>query len=189
MDRPDCVRVIAADSSTLGMVSNLNRRRQMHEVQKTKEHAWLQKLVGEWAGEGEASMGPDQPPMKWSVDESVRAIGDVWVLGESKGLMPDGGPTVMLITLGFDPAKKRFIGTFIGSSMTNLWVYDGELDVTGKILTLNAEGPSMAGDGKMANYQDIVEIVSDDHRILSSQMQMPDGTWSKFMSAHYRRKK
>ena len=161
----------------------------MQEVQKTKEHAWLQKFVGEWTGEGEASMGPGQPPQKWTVDESVRAIGDVWVQGESRGKMPDGSPSVMLITLGFDPDKKRFTGTFIGSMMTYLWIYDGELDASGKILTLNAEGPSMADDGKMAKYQDIVEVISDDHRTLSSQVQMPDGTWNKIMSSHYRRKK
>ena len=42
--------------------------------------------------------------------------------------MPDGGPATMIMTLGYDPAKKRFVGTFIGSMMTNLWVYEGELE-------------------------------------------------------------
>lgn len=161
----------------------------MQELRKTKEHAWLQKLVGEWTGEGEANMGPDQPAEKWTIEESVRAIGEVWVQGESRGTMPDGSPSIMLITLGFDPDRNRFTGTFVGSMMTHLWIYEGELDAGGRILTLNAEGPSMAGEGKFAKYQDIVEIKSDDHRILSSQMQMPDGSWNKFMTAHYRRKK
>ena len=62
-----------------------------------------------------------------------------------------------------------------------------ELDAAGKVLTLNVDGPSMAGDGKIVKYQDIVEVMSDDHRTLTSQMQMPDGTWSRFMTAHYRR--
>jgi hypothetical protein len=161
----------------------------MHEVKKTREHAWLKKLAGEWLGEGEASMGPDQPAMKWMVEERVRAIGDVWVQAESHGTMPDGSPSIMIITLGFDPERKRFTGTFVGSMMTYLWIYDGELDPSGRTLALNAEGPSMAGDGAMAKYQDIVEIISDDHRTLSSQMLMPDGSWSKFMTSHYRRKK
>ena len=159
------------------------------EVNKTREHAWLQKMVGEWKGEGEANMGPDQPAMKWSVEESVRGIGDVWVLGESRGTMPDGSPSTMIITLGFDPERKRFTGTFIGSMMTHLWIYDGELDAAGKVLTLNAEGPSMTGDGSLARYQDIVEIISDDQRKLSSQMQMPDGSWNKFMTSTYLRKR
>jgi hypothetical protein len=32
------------------------------------------------------------------------------------------------------------------------------------VLTLNAEGPSMAGDGKMAKYKDVIELKSDYQR-------------------------
>jgi len=161
----------------------------MQEVRKTKEHAWLQKLVGEWTGEGDCEMGPDQPRQKWEVTETIRAIGEVWVQGESQGTMPDGSASLMLITLGFDPDKGRFVGTFIGSMMTHLWLYDGELDAAGRVLTLSAEGPSMLGDGKLAKYQDIVEVMGDDERTLSSQIQMPDGTWHRFMTSRYRRKR
>ena len=159
------------------------------EVAKTKEHAWLQRIVGEWTGEGTAEMGPGQPTQTFNVEESVRPIGDVWIQGEGRGKMPDGTPSTTLVTLGFDPDRKRFVGTFIGSMMTYLWIYDGALDRSERILTLNAEGPSMAGDGKMAKYQDIVEVKDEDHRTLSSQILMPDGTWTKIMTAHYRRRR
>ena len=159
------------------------------EVAKTKEHAWLQRIVGEWTGEGTAEMGPGQPTQTFNVEESVRPIGDVWIQGEGRGKMPDGTPSTTLVTLGFDPDRKRFVGTFIGSMMTYLWIYDGELDRSERILTLNAEGPSMAGDGKMAKYQDIVEVKDENHRTLSSQILMPDGTWTKIMTAHYRRRR
>lgn len=155
----------------------------------TKEHAWLRQFVGEWTGDGVCDMGPGQPQQTWTVDESVRAIGDVWVQAESHGQMPDGTPTTMVITLGYDPDKQRFTGTFVGSMMTYLWIYDGELDATGRVLTLNAEGPSMIGDGSIARYQDIVEAVNDNERLLRSQIRMPDGTWYEFMTTRYRRKK
>ena len=93
------------------------------------------------------------------------------------------------MTLGYDPQAKRFVGTFIASVMTHLWPYDGQLDPSGKTLTLNSEGPSFAGDGTMAKYQDIIEFVTDDHRILSASVQGVDGDWQQFMTAHYRRKK
>ena len=32
------------------------------KAEPQKEHQWLQKLVGEWTSEGEADMGPGQPP-------------------------------------------------------------------------------------------------------------------------------
>jgi len=34
------------------------------QVEPQKEHAWFKQLVGDWTMEGEALMGPDQPPMK-----------------------------------------------------------------------------------------------------------------------------
>jgi hypothetical protein len=57
------------------------------------------------------------------------------------------------------------------------------------VLTLNAEGPSMAGDGKMAKYKDVIEVKSDDHRVLTSHVLGDDGNWQHFMTANYRRKK
>ena len=158
---------------------------QMPEPQK--EHQWLQKLVGDWTFESECVMGPDQPPMKSSGTESVRSLGGLWTLGEGRGEMPGGGIGTTLMTLGYDPARKRFVGTFVGSMMTHLWVYDGALDPDGKVLTLDAEGPSFAGDGKLVKYQDIIEFKSDDHRVLSSQMLGDDGKWHRFMTANYRR--
>ena len=73
--------------------------------------------------------------------------------------------------------------------MTHLWVYDGALDAAEKVLTLDAEGPSMADHSVMATYRDVIERASDDHRILTSHVRGDDGTWHQFMTAHYRRKR
>jgi hypothetical protein len=119
----------------------------------------------------------------------VRSVGGLWVVAEGSGEMPGGGPATTLITLGYDPQKQRFVGTFVGSMMTHLWIYEGALDPAANVLTLDAEGPSFSGDGTMAAYQDIVEIRSDDHRVLRSRVRGPDGTWNEFMTGHYRRKR
>lgn len=71
--------------------------------------------------------------------------------------------------------------------MTHLWPYDGQLDAAHKVLTLDSEGPSFAGDGTMAKYQDIVEVIDQDHHLLRSQYQNSDGSWTKFMTAKYSR--
>lgn len=154
-----------------------------------EEHRWLQKLVGDWAYEAEAVMRPGQPPTKSQGTESVRSLGGLWVVGQGEGECPGGGPATTLVTVGYDPRTKRFVGTWIGSMMTHLWVYDGSLDAAGKVLTLEAEGPDFAGGGKMAKYQDITEFRSDDHRVLTSQVLGDDGQWRPFMTAHYRRRK
>ena len=154
------------------------------------QHRWLQQLVGEWAYEHEATMGPDQPVQKFTGTEIVRPLGDLWVVCEGRSEMPGGGEAHMRMTLGYDPGKGRFVGTWVGSMMTYLWVYDGELDAAGKVLTLNAEGPNFADPSSKAlvKYQDVIGIVSHDHRTLTSRTLGPDGTWHEFMTAHYRRK-
>jgi len=157
------------------------------QIEPQQEHQWLQQLVGEWTYEAEATMVPGQPPSKFEGSESVRSLGGLWVLAEGQGEMPGCGAVTTMLTLGYDPQKKRYLGTWIGSMMSHLWVYDGALDAAEKVLTLDAEGPDMAGTGKMAKYQDVVEFESDDHRVLTSHALGDDGKWHRFMTAHYRR--
>jgi hypothetical protein len=159
------------------------------KIEPQKEHQWLQKLVGEWTCESEAIMEPGKPPEKWKATESVRSLGGLWTLGEGTGETPGGGAATTMMTLGYDPQKKRFVGTFIASMMTHLWIYDGALDEAGNVLTLDAEGPDMAGEGRMAKYQDIIEFKSSDHRVLRSRMLGDDGNWREFMIANYWRRK
>jgi Protein of unknown function (DUF1579) len=154
-----------------------------------KEHQWLQKLVGDWTYESEAAMEPGKPPEKFTGAETVRSLGGVWVLCEGRGEMPGGGMGTTLMTLGYDPQKKHFVGTFVGSMMANLWIYDGSLDAAEKVLTLDSEGPSFTAEGMMAKYRDAIEFISDDRRVLTSNYLGDDGKWHEFMTANYRRAK
>lgn len=152
-----------------------------------KEHQWLQKLVGEWTYETEATIGTDQPPETATGTESVRSLGGLWVLAEGQGEMC-GTHTTTLMTLGYDPQKQRYVGTWVGSMMSYLWLYDGELDADEKVLTLNSDGPAMTGDEKMAKYRDVIQFKSDDRRVMTSHVLGDDGQWHHFMTADYRRK-
>lgn len=76
------------------------------------------------------------------------------------------------MTLGYDPRTHRFVGTFIA---------------TGNVLTLHTKGPSFADERTMCKYQDIITIIDDDHRTLSSQVLGADGRWARFMTARYQR--
>jgi hypothetical protein len=157
------------------------------KVDPQKEHDWLHKLIGEWTYEANCVMGPDQPPAKSTGSETVRSLGGLWVMCEGQGEMPDGDLATTMMTLGYDPQEKRFVGTFIASMMTHLWSYDGALD--GNVLTLNADGPNFAVEGQMAKYRDVIEIRGDDHRTLTSYMLGDDQKWQQIMSANYRRRK
>ncbi|WP_199226768.1 DUF1579 domain-containing protein [Opitutus sp. ER46] len=151
-----------------------------------KEHEWLHQLLGKWTYVSECSGEPGQPPQKFGGTETVKSLGGLWIVGEAEGEFP-GGKSSMMITLGFDPKQDCFVGTFVASMMTHLWQYKGHLNAAGRVLTLDAEGPSFADPNKLARYQDIIEFRSPDHRVLSSQALGEDGHWTCFMTAHYHR--
>jgi hypothetical protein len=152
-----------------------------------KQHQWLRHLVGEWAIESECIPGPDQPPAKTTATETVRMLGDLWVVAEGRGEMPGGGQMSWVMTIGYDTNRKKFVGSWIGSCMTTMFVYEADLDTDEKRLPLTTSGPSFADPTKIATYEDIIEIHSPDHRTLTSQVRNDDGTWTRFLTAHYRR--
>ena len=112
-------------------------------------------------------MGPDQPPMKSPGTASNAMLGEMWLFGKWRRRRAGRWNSKSIITLGYDSAKGRVVGTFIGSPMATMWVYDGEWDAAGKVLTLNADGPSFSGDGTIAHYQDIIEITGKDQHMLA----------------------
>lgn len=148
------------------------------------EHEWLRRLVGEWLvadGAGETGIGD------WT--ESVQAVGDYWILAEGRGSMPGGaGPATMLMTLGFDPRRGRFVGTWCGSMMTHMFVYEGSLDATGRILALDTTGPDMADPTRTSRYRDTITIVDADTREFRGEVMAEDGSWTPLMTAVHRRR-
>lgn len=152
------------------------------------EHEWLLQLVGEWRVTSEASMGPDQEPMRIESSERVRAIGALWVLSEGSAKM-DGQPFTSLLTLGYDPAQGCFVGTWVDTMQTHLWSYRGTLDRARNTLTLEASGPGFDDASQSALYRDVIEIVDRDHKRLTSSVQGADGAWTEFMRAEYTRVK
>jgi hypothetical protein len=155
------------------------------KAEVSSQHAWLRALVGEWRYEGVSLDGGKETAMPGGT-ETVRMLGDLWLLAEGRGQMPDGAPAQMLMTIGYDPAQQCFVGTWIGSMMNHLWHYrGGTLDSAGRILRLPAEGPRFDGKPGFAQYRDEIEIVSADERLLHGNVLQDDGSWSRFMTARY----
>jgi hypothetical protein len=151
-----------------------------------KEHRWLEQFVGQWQTESEAKMGPDQPAMKCTGTMSSRMLGDFWVVSELVGEMP--GMTVTCVqTIGYDPGKKKYVGSWVDSVTSHMWKYEGAVDDSGKALTLEAEGPNFMADGKLTMFRDAYTFKSQDHIITTSSMQSEDGTWVEFMTGSFRR--
>lgn len=153
-----------------------------------KEHEWLQQLVGEWDTEVQMFMEPGQAPVESKGTESVRSIGGFWILGESKGDF-GGQPFTGLMTLGYDAPKKQYVGTWVDSMGGYLWNYEGSVDKTGKVLTLDSQGPCPLKPGELSNFKEAIEIKGKDHKVFTSSIQGDDGEWTTMLIINYRRKK
>ena len=154
--------------------------------QPTKEHEWLKQFVGEWEVETEAFVAPAQPPMKMKATESARMLGGFWVVGENKGEYM-GTPFTGLMTFGYDPEKRKYVGTWVDSNTSALWQYVGTVDADGKILTLETEGFCPI-EGKVCQFKNTIEFKSKDHRVLTATRLGKDGKWTKAMTVTARRK-
>jgi hypothetical protein len=160
-----------------------------HEFPKPgPEHEWLQQFVGEWEVEMECSMGPDQPPVKSTGTESVRSIGGFWIVAESKHTM-GGTPMTSILSLGYDPAKKKYLGSWIDSCTGYFWKYEGTVDTAANKLTLETEGPSPVNPGTHTKFREVVEFKGKDHKVFTSSLPGEDGNWTTFVTMNYRRTK
>ena len=151
------------------------------------QHAWLRKLVGTWTYHSACAMAPGEEPGRATGTETVSMIGDLWLAAENHGAMPDSTPVHARMHIGFDPARDRYIGHWFCSIMPGHFVYEGTLDDDERVLTLDTTGPDFAAPDRTTQFQDIIELVDDDHRVLRSRMQHADGTWTEIMRADYRR--
>ncbi|MDX2146174.1 MAG: DUF1579 domain-containing protein [Planctomycetota bacterium] len=155
-------------------------------------HQWLKSFVGDWTYQAQCVTGPDQPPLKSSGRERVRMVGDFWLVFEGESEMPGGGgPASTLMTLGYDPARDLFVGSWLGSMMTHLYIYEGHLEVSadGKThtLPLHTTGPDWSDPSKTARYQDVHQLHADGRRLMWAQLINAEGKPTSFMSADYTR--
>ena len=149
------------------------------------EQAWLEQLAGEWESDGEANLAPGQPPIKSKGAESARMLGEHWVVSEVEATFMDM-PFSAVMTLGYDPEKKKFVGTWVDSVSSYFWHYEGTLSADGKTLTLETEGPCVRTPGKHARFRDAIEIKSRNERTLTSRA-LIDGKWETMVTVHFRR--
>jgi len=147
------------------------------------EHHWLDQLIGERDFEHRCQM-PDGNASTTPGRMTCRSLGGLWLIGESSGESDEGDHWSSLMTLGFDPGQKQYVGTFIGSMMTQIWPYRGSLDASGKRLPLWSEGPKFDGSG-IGEYRDTIEIIDSDTWHFSSELLADDGQWVKFLDGRH----
>ncbi len=181
-------RIVAASTLLAGFLANSSIKAQepAPPAEPTKQHEWLEQFVGEWTTEAEGTTGPGQPAIQSRGTIRTRKLGPFWVVSELN-LETMGTKITGIQTLRYDAKTRKYVGTWVDSLMDIMWKYEGDVDPSGKILTLVADGP--VSEGKSTKFRDTYEFKSSDHIVITSSMLGDDGTWFTFMTGHARRTK
>jgi len=156
------------------------------QAEPTEHHAWLKRFVGEWEFDSECGE-PGGEQFRMAGREVFRQIGELWVVGEATTDDRSSGPMQSIVTIGYDPIKGHYVGSWIGTPMAQLVVYSGQLNDAGDAIPFDAEAPSFEDPTKLAQYRDTYGFISEDERYLRSALLGEDGSWTQFMEIVYRR--
>src|SRR2546425_1464959 len=153
----------------------------------TAEHAALGRAEGAWDASVEVSMGPPGSPPQTSkgVETNRLCCGGLWVISEFKNNPGSSAFEGHGIT-GYEPAKKRYISTWVDSDLTTPMTSEGAYDAAGKTLTMRG---SMMSRGKTKQWRDVEVWKDDDTRQFTMYRRGPDGKETPSLSITYTRRK
>ena len=157
----------------------------------TAEHKILAADEGTWdANIKTFTSGPDaEPSVSKGVEVNTVMTGGLWMLskfqGEFGGVAFEGRGQ-----FGYDPVKKKYVGTWLDSWTPSLAVLEGSYDAKTKTMTYVGDG--VGPDGKTKYTQKMVTTTKDDGtRVFTLYMKYDSAGAGevKFMEITYTKKK
>jgi hypothetical protein len=157
----------------------------------TAEHKILAAEEGTWDAIVKTYMGgPDaEPAVSRGTETNTVMTGGLWVVSQFKGDF-GGVPFEGRGQFGYDPLKKKYVGTWVDSMTPCLSVLEGSYDEKTKTMTYEGDGVDPAS--KMKFHQRMVTTTKDDGtRIFTLYMTMAatGDKEAKFMEITYTKKK
>jgi hypothetical protein len=134
------------------------------------EHEMLKRDVGTWDATVEFFMEPGAPASVSKGTEVVTMLGGFWQLTEFKSEMM-GQPFEGRGATGYDPVKKKYVGTWVDSMTPGYYTTEGTYDPATKTLTATMEGPDPSG--QVTKTKETTEWKADGTRVFT--MYNPDG--------------
>lgn len=132
----------------------------------TDEHRLLQRNVGVWDVAGKIWMFPDQPPIEFTATDTVTAVGPFWIAAHFDSRLPTGEPGFSGVAQsGFDPAKGRFVSTWIGTIQPAMDLFEGTYDPAARVLRMESVGAGGGPYGPSTRFRSEEESISADERV------------------------
>jgi len=151
------------------------------------EHELLKKDVGVWDATVEMSGPPGTPPaVSKGTDTVTVACGGLWQVIEFKSELM-GAPFEGRGFMGFDPAKKKYVGAWVDSMTASLSPMEASYDAATKTMTGWMEVPDPSG--KLTKAKQTTEWKDADTRVFTMFTTAPDGKDYPILKITYKRRK
>ncbi len=151
------------------------------------EHEQLQQLAGVWDAQVKFFAEPGKPPQESKGEYTGKMdVGGFFLATEFKGQMLGSAFHGRGLT-GYDPFKKKYVGTWVDSMSPAFYHSEGAFDKSGKIYTETMVGPDPTG--KPMKMHMITEIKNKDQMVFTMSAPGKDGKVALVMEVTYTRKK
>jgi Protein of unknown function (DUF1579) len=155
----------------------------------TDEHKILAEEEGTWDATVKSFVsGPDaEPAISKGTEVNTIMTGGLWILskfeGDFGGVKFEGRGQ-----FGYDPNKKKYVGTWIDSLSPNLSVLEGSYDPKTKTMTYVGDGTS--AEGTKYSQKMVTTTKNDGSRVFTLYMKIGDAKdEAKFMEITYQKRK
>jgi hypothetical protein len=150
------------------------------------EHEMFKEDAGMWDATVEMFMTPDgKPAVSKGVETNTIGCGGLCLITDFKSEMM-GQPFHGHGTSTWDPAKKKYVGSWTDSMSSGLMIGESTWDPAKKTMTGWMEGPDMTG--KMVKSRSTVEYRPDGTRVFTMYAPGPDGKEAVGMKITYKKR-
>lgn len=158
-------------------------------MRPTSEHERLTYDVGTWDATIECYQGPGADPLVSQGTEVVRLLpGGFWSISDFEGRFGDA-PFHGHGQTGYDPMKKRYVGTWIDTMSPSFMTIEGDYDPSAKTLTVYGTG-TCPRTGKPFEAKMTTLHKDKDSRVFTMSMKSDEtkGEFVKMMEISYARR-
>ena len=150
-------------------------------VEPSAQHALLDRKVGSW----DATMS--MMGMENAARFECRKLGELWTIGDYTGEFM-GTPFAGNEVWGYDPAKKKYVSTWVDAWSDRIMLFEGDYDEKTSTLAMWTEGKDIA-TGETIRERHDTKFVDADTWVFTMNHPGPDGKYAPVMTITYRRRK
>jgi len=153
------------------------------------QHKLLEPVIGSWDCVSRMWMNPDSLPAESkSTGESRWILGGRFIQEDASGDMM-GMPFHGMGLTGYDQINQEYISIWVDEMSTSMMVSRGQMDASGKVLTMYATCKDPMDGMKEKTYKMVTTIISNDKHTMEMYEPGLNGKEKKSFDLTYTRKK